>query len=778
MTTIGSPLAQPTLTGQPAGSRLPDILLAQRNHRTRPNGSTSKPAGRTRLNSLPGDGGIVQTVKAGRRVVVKISSREELRDGKWRAAGYVATLVASFKIESTVEGETPSKYGYPDGSQAQDFLIRARSGGVITDLAQAQQRVSELVTNGVLTTTKATQAAALQGATPLPKAVSEMSPADRAKYLLQETLRQLPASASDELKAMLGSWQTWAMMSAFLVAEAIPGVNIAANLVGCLLLGNDVLDTGGKMLDAFKSALSTNSQAGLVQAGKSLAEALAHAVVTVGSMGAAKAGPGAVKAAKAYTGAEATSLRNLGSTLTQYRNGKATDKQVRQAAIVAMQNKRAAAAKSGVAPSAVGKPGGKRSTPEQAAGQVRQQLNNPDLQAALARSKSPAAIERANKGIQQMQANGVPTAASIRPTNGPTNSAGAAAPGALTIAIKLRNYGNTSRAIANETLFDRYLSTIDGQPISAVMEASTLFNKLGGSSLAERAANYRAASSSQLSQSGGSRFTPQMSSQLGEIAHDTHTAFGGSSKLSEVHANTTTFNIDLDTSWAQRSSLPSQKGTTSKFWQADNPSDFDVVGRALTALEGISVNASGKAVSTKVQVIAGRGFAPRGSALAQRLGPLEKAAKKLIELQARMDRALTSERPKLQQQINTERATMAKGIELLRSSPELSRSQLLQESLGTPQTTYALVTRGTAAARYMRSVEGQATAVFDATAYRKILRQVQKEAGSAATAGPKWHQAMLKVYESNPVFQAAMNQSQAMQKVWAGYKAAFGKKGP
>jgi hypothetical protein len=300
-----------------------------------------KPAEKTRLRPLAGSEGIIQTTRGGTNTVVELKVREEMRKGRWQVAGYVATKVSSYSIESFADSQARTEYGYPLSSQNKNTPIRTPTGGVITELAQVTQRTRELVASTALTTVSAAEAKEVSDATRLAKPVSAMNTLDRVKYLLQETVRRLPASVASEVTAMLTSPETLVMMGAFCAAQAVPGLNVAALIVGSLLLGNDILDTGGKMFDAVKTALSATSQAGLVSAGKDLAEALAHGAVSAAS---AAVGNRVGKTWKNATSAEATSLRKLATTVKNYKAGTATPEQVRRAAIVAMQEKRAAAA--------------------------------------------------------------------------------------------------------------------------------------------------------------------------------------------------------------------------------------------------------------------------------------------------------------------------------------------------------------------------------------------------------------------------------------------------
>ncbi|MCY7314783.1 MAG: hypothetical protein LH480_03960 [Rubrivivax sp.] len=298
------------------------------------------------LVSLPGNDGIVQMTGGGENFVVELKARRDLRNGVMQDTGFVAVRVSKYSIESDANSLPRTAYGYPLSSQTKNTLIRTPAGGVITDLAQARQRTRELVASRALTTVSAAEAKELSDASPLAKPVAAMDNLDRVKYLLQETLRRLPPGIAAELEAMLTSPATLVMMGAFCAAQAVPGLGMASLLVGALLLGNDILDTGGKMVGAVQLALSASSHAELVTAGKGMAEALAHGAVSVAS---SAVGNRAGKAWKNATSGEPTSLRTLTTTVKNYQAGKATPEQVRRAAIVAMQEKRAAAGTANVA---------------------------------------------------------------------------------------------------------------------------------------------------------------------------------------------------------------------------------------------------------------------------------------------------------------------------------------------------------------------------------------------------------------------------------------------
>ncbi len=356
----------------------------------------------TRVVALTGGSQFVQSApSAGQRSVVEIKERQGLIKGQWQVTGYVATRVSTHSIESYADSKPRTEYGYPLESQAKNTVIRNSDGSSCATIGQAHQRVRQLVATKSLTATSATQIAELKQATPLPKAVSAMNSSDKVKYLLQETLRQLPSSAANELQAMLTSPQTWAVMGAFLVAGAIPGLNTAALVVGALLLGNDALDTGGKMVDAVKSALNASSQTELVTAGKELAEALVHGVVMVATPVVGKRVGKAINTTwKAQTSAEAIALKNFQQSVKARNQGKATNKQVAQAAALLLQAKRNTA--SGATPaSASSTPAPQttpQTTPQAGAAKTQSPRNAPNPAAAKAQA-AQGAMKSASEGV-------------------------------------------------------------------------------------------------------------------------------------------------------------------------------------------------------------------------------------------------------------------------------------------------------------------------------------------------------------------------------------------
>ncbi len=367
-----------------------------------------KAAKATRVVALTGGSQLVQsTPSAGQRSVVEIKERQGFIKGQWQVTGYVATRLSTYSIESYADSKPRTEYGYPLESQAKNTVIRNSDGSVCATIGQAHQRVRQLVAAKSLTASSASQIAELKQATPLPKAVSAMNSSDRVKYLLQETLRQLPSSAANELKAMLTSPQTWAVMGAFLVAGAIPGVNVGAMVVGALLLGNDALDTGGKMVDAVKSALNASSQAELVTAGKELAEALVHGVVTVAMPVVGKRVGKAINTTwKANTSAEAIALKNFRQSVAARNQGKATNKQVAQAAALLVQAKRNTAndtTPTSALPANASSTPAPQTTPQTGTVKTQTPRNTPNPVAATAQA-AQGAMKTASEGVFTDQA--------------------------------------------------------------------------------------------------------------------------------------------------------------------------------------------------------------------------------------------------------------------------------------------------------------------------------------------------------------------------------------
>ena len=439
--------------------------------------------------------------------------------------------------------------------------------------------------------------------------------------------------------------------------------------------------------------------------------------------------------------------------------------------------------------------------------QVNQHLQLPEFKNKLAKSNSPAEIQRQNQAIRAMRDDGKVTASLIQSEGGGAVPASPSPPSALgrapkhsnhpmTVAMKMRYFGNTVQAIANNTLFDNYLSAIHGKPVVSILKGSTVFNKFiddmtvakiklnpdapRSITVGELTARYRTASVRDLPRGRDSEFLPHTNSHLPSPAHNTHTAFGAVSKLGEVMANTNALSLDLllpnVTSWASRGVLPGKGKTAPAFWRVDVVKDWVDAEKSLAGLETASKSTSGSVVSGHVQTLMGSGFLPKGSALAKHLETVETTALARDSVFSKMPTAQPADISKMMKAGRALEQDLKQGLEVMAGSARQSRAHVMHQSFGTPATTYALTTRHAAAARYMQTIEGQPLAVFDANKYRLILKEVQMEAGPALKTGPVWHKQMLKTYDADHFFQDAMNTNPAMGQAWRDYKAQFGVK--
>jgi hypothetical protein len=399
----------------------------------------------------------------------------------------------------------------------------------------------------------------------------------------------------------------------------------------------------------------------------------------------------------------------------------------------------------------------------------------PELQQAIETSNSPAQIRRTNDSIKDMRDRGVITNSTQR--SAISNGASRPAIDNLTVGIKMRNFGSNARAISDNKLFDNYLRTIHNVPVSKIVQASTHFLKdTRNATLPERSVQYRDVRSSQLPELPSGR-SPQTNAFHDSIPHDVHTAFGAVSKVGETDANSVGFAEYMKKSWADRSYLPSQgpvrlgkviddmkmclgfgrlvknfgQAPASNHWNVDGPGDWKAAERALSSIETKLKNGNTSALADDVSFMMRGGFLPKGAKVATRLE------------QAQSNAATHTENPI---------ATPISAKRLL-NSPVRSRVDLLHQSLGTPATTYALTTRQTAAARYMNSIKQQPDAAFDANKFRKILAQVEKEAGPAEVTGPQWHKKKISAYTQDKDFSNAMKQSPAMAEAWRYYTKKY-----
>jgi hypothetical protein len=314
-----------------------------------------------RLQTLPdGEGEVGLRDQDGNTLATTLKAREVYRDGRWRNEGFVAERMSAYGTTSRALNAQPEAngYGYLQGEYGKMRLITGRDGRVIADLPQAQARTLEMMKHGGLTTTTDAQAQtaqqvkqarqeSLQGVTynddgslrkttlrqwmpviPLPKPIEKMDHVDRVKYMVKEAIRVAPASAKKELQGLLTP-QSLAAMGAFTGAQFAPGLNVVADGLATILLGKDVIDTGGKVGNALYKGLTAKQPYELVAAGDELSQALAH----VGTVGVQASGGIAVKGLGGKSTSPKATLGELASTLKKYELGKATVEQVNQVRI-------------------------------------------------------------------------------------------------------------------------------------------------------------------------------------------------------------------------------------------------------------------------------------------------------------------------------------------------------------------------------------------------------------------------------------------------------------
>jgi hypothetical protein len=309
-----------------------------------------------------GEGDVGLRDKNGDTLATTLKARAVYRDGQWRNEGFVAERMSAYsathkggKAQAEANG-----YGYFQAEHGKMRLITGRDGRVITELPQARARVSEMMRHGGLTMTTDAQAQTadkvkqerqelLRGVTynddgslrkttlvqwkpviPLPKPIEKMEAVDRVKYMVQEAIRVAPASAKKELQGLLTP-QNLAAMGAFAGAQFAPGLNVVADGIAVILLGRDVIDTGGKVGNAIYKGLATQQPYELVAAGDQLSEALVHA----GSAGVMFGGGMAVRGMAGKSTSPKATRSELESTLKQHAEGKATTAQVNEARIAA-----------------------------------------------------------------------------------------------------------------------------------------------------------------------------------------------------------------------------------------------------------------------------------------------------------------------------------------------------------------------------------------------------------------------------------------------------------
>ncbi len=335
-------------------------------------------------------------------------------------------------------------------------------------------------------------------------------------------------------------------------------------------------------------------------------------------------------------------------------------------------------------------------------------------------------------------------------------------------ALQMRNFGNTSRAIANAKRYSDYIDMLDGQKVSTVVKIGVTSVAYSEKSLVVRTSFYRDAGIRNLSAENLRSINVQH--------HDVHTSLGATSKLGEVNANSGAFSLASKESWAERGLLPGQGSRPiSKFWRPDVTQEWLVADGALKTLESANFDLSAvQFAKTVTGPLSLCGFLPKGSALATRLERLEEMLKARETLQSSMRTAEGSQIVALQGKVRAANTKIDAAIKAAAGQSTQMRSEVLQESLGGESTTYELTVRHAAAARYLQSVDGQPNAVFSAAKFKQILAAVKAEAGPAAVTGPQWHRELLQIYSADKGFNRAMNQSVSMQQAWAAYKQRFG----
>ncbi len=277
----------------------PDLTLIARST------SGATPPAKERLQTLPnGDGEVAVRDQHGNTLATVLKARQVLRNGQWRTEGFSTERMSAYSA-SAPHGNAqpePNGYGYFRAERGKMRVITGRDGRVITDLAKARARTSELIRNGGLSmasdaeaqTAKdvmlrrpstpmvsPTQLTQWQPVIPLPKPIEKMSPLDRAKYMVKEALRVAPASVRKELQGLLRP-ENLALMAGFAAAQAVPGVNVVVDVVASLMLGKEVIEAGVKIISAIRSGLLTQQPYELVKAGDQLAEAFSHLGAGVG----------------------------------------------------------------------------------------------------------------------------------------------------------------------------------------------------------------------------------------------------------------------------------------------------------------------------------------------------------------------------------------------------------------------------------------------------------------------------------------------------------------
>jgi hypothetical protein len=357
----------------------------------------------------------------------------------------------------------------------------------------------------------------------------------------------------------------------------------------------------------------------------------------------------------------------------------------------------------------------------------------------------------------------------------------------ISLAIKMRNFGNSAAAIASPKNYIKLLDSLDGLPIPTIVRIGySGVNQFNAETLSGRSRQYRDASIRNLSTNmDDSYFSMQMSRGNGGKSHQLHTVAGATSKLGEVHAASQAFTF-AQRSWESRGKLPGQDGKSlSAFWGVQGPAEWSIANEVMTSLESTTSPPSPEQFSRDtVAPLLSRGFIPKGAALSTRLEQLESAIaqrdtlQKQLDLQDRTPSADLAKTRALRKQLKAATQDVERGLADTRGRAAQSRNELLMQSLGTPKTTYELTIRHAAAARYMQSIEGQANARFSASKFKAIMADARNEAlqgRSEIEVSLLWHRALIERYSADKTFDKAMGaEGTPMREAWSAYKALYG----
>jgi hypothetical protein len=352
----------------------------------------------------------------------------------------------------------------------------------------------------------------------------------------------------------------------------------------------------------------------------------------------------------------------------------------------------------------------------------------------------------------------------------------------ISLAIRIRNFGNSAAAIASPKNYIKLLDSLDGLPIPTIVRIGySGVNQFNADTLSDCSRQYRDASIRNLS----TKMNDNYFRGNGGKSHQLHTVAGATSKLGEVHAASQAFTF-AQRSWESRGKLPGQDGKPlSAFWDVQGPAEWSVANEAMTSLESTTSPPSLEQFSRDtVAPLRSRGFIPKGSALATRLEQLEAAIaqrdtlQKQLDLQERTPSADLAETRALQKQLEAATQDVQRGLADTRGRALQSRGELLMQSLGTPKTTDELTIRHAAAARYIHSIEGQADARFSASKFKAIVADVRSEARqgrSEIEVSLLWHRALIERYGADKTFDKGMGpEGTPMRAAWNAYKTQYG----